>query len=634
MTLYKPSLMINRLVAVYEGKHAYDEVYRPGINIIRGENSSGKSTITDLLFYSLGGEISQWKNEASLIDYVVVEIKLGDEKLTLKRDIGKAKRPIDIYWGDYESSKNSALEDWQEYPFRISDSKESFSQVLFRAMEMPEVRGDKSVNITMHQILRMIYIDQMTPVNRIIRFEQFDSSLHRETIGNLLCGIYSDSLYQKQLELDKKKKKFDAIESQFKNIALILGKAGEEINIDRLEIQIEDCETERNEKYLELEQIKKKNYLEKYEEKDRAAADELRDNLISLKTEFSKLTDERERLDFEIADSNQFIKVIKDRLGALLSSEVTRKALYDLIFDFCPICLSEINYDDAESVCPLCKTKAEDYNENDNILRLRQELEMQVLESETLIENRMSKIEEINLRLPGIKSKINELTLRYEASTRDVGTKYDNKIEELLMRIGYLDRTLENLHEKGKLLELIDEIVEKKADLNKEISRLEDEINGIKAEQSNRKESAWNEIADLTAYLLRLDLDREAEFKFVNRVSFNFGDDEISVDGKRNFSASSMVYLKNSFHFALFLASLKNSYFNYPRLVIFDNIEDKGMEVERTHNFQKNIVEISEESEIDHQIIFATSMIADELDKDRYTVGRCYTHNDKSLEFV
>mgnify|MGYP001038045877 CR=1 FL=1 len=633
MTLYRPTLFINRMIAVCRGKHVYDEVFRPGINIIRGENSSGKSTITDLLFYCLGGEISQWKNEASMVDYMTAEVTLGDTKVTLKRDIDKQKRPLEIYWGDYESSLDSAMEDWQKYPFQISDSKESFSQVLFRAMGMPEVRGDNSINITMHQIMRMIYVDQMTPVNRMIRFEQFDSSLHRETIGNLLCGVYSNDLYQKQLEIDIKNKEFNAIESKLKSIVMILGKAGQDINIEKLEIQLQTFESERKQKYRELEELKKQQDIGTYKKEDREVGGQIREELIKNKSELSQLIDYREMLEFEIADSQQFVSVIKERLGALKASETTRAALSDLTFDFCPVCLAEIHNDDLENNCPLCKTKKEDGAEKKNILRMHQELEMQVFESETLINNRKSELDKINLEIPGLNSKINELSLKYESSKRDVSSQYDKQTEELIHRIGYLDRTLENLHERARLLELIDELVEKKAELNKDISRLKDEIGSLKQELLNRKEAAYNEIANFTANLLKMDLDREAEFKFVNKISFNFGDDEVSVDGKRNFSASSMVYLKNSFHFAIFLASLNNEFFNYPRLIIFDNIEDKGMEIKRSHNFQRKIVEFSETNDVDHQIIFATSMVAEELEDEKYTVGRFYTHDKKSLQF-
>lgn len=46
------SFFVNRLyVLTAEGKVAYDEEFHHGVNIIRGENSSGKSTITHLLFY-------------------------------------------------------------------------------------------------------------------------------------------------------------------------------------------------------------------------------------------------------------------------------------------------------------------------------------------------------------------------------------------------------------------------------------------------------------------------------------------------------------------------------------------------------------------------------------------------------
>lgn len=633
MTLFKPTLFVNRMIAVHRGKHVYDEVFRPGINIIRGQNSSGKSTITDLLFYSLGGEISQWKNEASMVDYMVAELTLGDTKVTLKRDIDKQRRPLEIYWGSYESSQDSEMEDWQKYPFQISESKESFSQVLFRAMGMPEVRGDNSVNITMHQIMRMIYVDQMTPVNKIIRFEQFDSSLHRETIGNLLCGIYSNALYQKQLEIEKKKKEFTSIESKLKSIVLILGKAGQDINIEKLEIQLGDTEAERKLKYNELEELKKEKDIGAYKEEEKETVNQIREDLINNKSMLSQMIDNRERLEFEIADSQQFLSVIKERLEALKASKTTRDALNDLTFDFCPVCLAEINDENLETKCPLCKTEKEDDAEKKNILRMRQELEMQILESVTLINSRESELDKISLEIPGLNSKINELSLKYESSKRDVSSQYDKDIEELIRRIGYLDRTLENLHERARLLELIDELVEKKADLNKDISRLQDEIESIKQELSSRKEIAYNEIANLTADLLKMDLDREAEFKFVDKVSFNFGDDDISVDGKSNFSASSMVYLKNSFHFAMFWASLKKEFLNYPRFIIFDNIEDKGMELERSHNFQRKIVELSESNEVEHQIIFATSMIADELEDDKYTVGRFYTNDKKSLEF-
>ena len=50
------SFWIRRLRVLRRGAPVYDQSYHLGVNIIRGENGSGKSTIADFIFYILGGE--------------------------------------------------------------------------------------------------------------------------------------------------------------------------------------------------------------------------------------------------------------------------------------------------------------------------------------------------------------------------------------------------------------------------------------------------------------------------------------------------------------------------------------------------------------------------------------------------
>ncbi len=76
---------------------------------------------------------------------------------------------------------------------------------------------------------------------------------------------------------------------------------------------------------------------------------------------------------------------------------------------------------------------------------------------------------------------------------------------------------------------------------------------------------------------------------------------------------------------------MKNAFFRYPRFCIIDTIEDKGMEPVRSHNFQMLIAKISENSGVAHQFIFATAMIAPDLDDDRYTVGKSSTRDEPTL---
>ena len=65
---------------------------------------------------------------------------------------------------------------------------------------------------------------------------------------------------------------------------------------------------------------------------------------------------------------------------------------------------------------------------------------------------------------------------------------------------------------------------------------------------------------------------------------------------------------------------------------MIDTIEDKGMEPERSHNFQNQILRKSKESKVEHQIIYATAMISPDLDDDAFHIGQFYTRDEPTLK--
>ena len=56
------------------------------------------------------------------------------------------------------------------------------------------------------------------------------------------------------------------------------------------------------------------------------------------------------------------------------------------------------------------------------------------------------------------------------------------------------------------------------------------------------------------------------------------------------------------------------------------------MTEQRSQNFQRLITEVSGSIEVEHQIIFTTSMIDAELEASDMTVGEMYTFANKSLK--
>src|SRR5688572_29034501 len=103
MTQLKPYLFIERLVILANGgQTAYDETFHLGTNIIRGQNSSGKSTISNFIFYSLGGDEYKWTDAANECRDIYIQINASDAVLTLRRPINQLRQqPMSIFWGPF-----------------------------------------------------------------------------------------------------------------------------------------------------------------------------------------------------------------------------------------------------------------------------------------------------------------------------------------------------------------------------------------------------------------------------------------------------------------------------------------------------------------------------------------------------
>lgn len=138
MTSFKPFLIVKRLVIKKSSNKVYDHKFHDGVNIIRGKNSSGKSSIVDLLFYGLGGDQNKWKPEALSCDEVFVEVSLSGNIFVLQREVSKkSKQSMQIFEGNYESAESSGIKDWLRYPYASTDNKDGFYQIIFSELGIP-----------------------------------------------------------------------------------------------------------------------------------------------------------------------------------------------------------------------------------------------------------------------------------------------------------------------------------------------------------------------------------------------------------------------------------------------------------------------------------------------------------------
>ncbi|MBY8334716.1 ATP-binding protein [Qipengyuania pacifica] len=633
MTSFRPNLTVNRLVVKRERHIAYDAHFHAGLNVIAGENSSGKSTVLDFLFYGLGGDLSDWREAALLCTEVVLEVEINGLKATLAREISdKSGQPMRISLASFDDS--NANSDWSIHAYRRSDKKESFSQVLFRLLGMPEVTGDANSSITMNQMLRLLYADQLSPVDRIFLFQPFDTALTRQTVGDLLCGAYDNSLYRSQLRLREAEKSLSAVTADWRNAISVFSGTEHDISSEWIE-------AERREVQTELAAVRKhaaalEERIFNAEVSDGLTLDEQKSVYEQLSETQALKLDLESRIDaiqLEMKDSEEFINALQSKLDQLQNAGITAKYLDGISFIYCPSCYAPIE-EVGDHACTLCKAPFDKDRARSRILAIINETGLQINQSRLLQEERQKDLQKLDAELQVVDRKWASLNARYALLNRLPSTEFRADARKLYGRAGYLERQLENLSEKASVIERIEALSDAKKRLNAEILDLKHTIEAGERVQRNQLSRAYSAISDNTVALLRRDLDRQDLFQNAQSVTFSFGDDRLAVNGESFFSASSMVFLRNSFFAAFFKSSLEDPKFRHPRILLMDTIEDKGMEPERSHRFQSLLREISENSRVDHQIIYATAMLEPSLQESDFIVDRFYTHENRTLNIL
>lgn len=628
MMQYSPSIIVKRLVVKKDDQVVYDGSFSTGVNVIRGDNSSGKSTIADFIFYALGGELSAWKKEAALCDITYVEVELNGKTFVLKRPIKPSRAGMDIIESTYNKLVSSNFQvDWLRYPYAATDDKKSFYQALLQELEIPLSAANDHSNITLHQLLRLMYVDQMTSLDRLFKFDKFDNANKRRAVGELLIGLSDVGFYELRMEQQAIEKKLKNYNDEIKILESFLSDDIAELSDIEGIIRHKENSIEEIEKFLESASFEK----EDNSEENRMLLSK-RENIIETRDKLIKLKDSESNIRFEIMDSRKFIHALERRIEHLSNSSKTIDALSNISFKYCPSCFSPVG-DKAGNDCCLCKSNKSNNNDRfDPTFKIRQEIEFQISESKKIIEIREAELEKLNREINSIGASLEGKQVELRALEQPCST-VSQKQRECYIKIGaYKNEIVELAKTKARFSSLYS-LYDNRNNASYRHEKVKKLIKRKEIDLDSRIKKKKDLISQCTMRLIKADMDHEEAFNGAMRIDFDFGEDRVSIDDRVLFSASSMVYLKNAFRLGLLHASCIDPTFLYPRFILMDNIEDKGMQPERSHIFQQEIIKLSKNIKVSHQIIFTTSMIDPEINDSQYCVGDFYSDTNKSLKF-
>jgi hypothetical protein len=408
-----------------------------------------------------------------------------------------------------------------------------------------------------------------------------------------------------------------------------LDKAEIEIDPVKLKAKLEDLQKKLAETDGQLSKSQEIQQAARVSQKDESAP--IVTALTATKKDIYRLNNELQELGLDIEDSQQFISSLEVRLAALDDANVAREVLGSLPLIFCPQCLSPLQAAHEVGACSLCKQQLDGETTKQQVARMRQEIALQIKESKVILLSKRQTLEKHSTAITRLNEQARIQQAEFERLSKTVQTRRDQKTDKLLVEKGSYERGLQDLLQKMKIVEVLASLRNHAGELAKAIQNLEFSIRRRLDNQKSRYLQALDALQARTLYLLKNDLLLEEWFRSARSVTIDPDNNTFSVDGRNQFSASSVTYLKNSIHFGILFASLDLDFFRYPRFLLCDNIEDKGMTMQRSQNFQRHVVAMSKAAKVEHQIIFTTSMIDPSLDTLEFCIGPNYTDGHKTL---
>lgn len=627
----RSKLLVNRFAVCKSGRFVYDQVFHVGINIIRGVNGTGKSTIIDLLSYALGAVIKEWTQEQLSCDWVLAEVDLNDITFCLKRDIvesGEAR--MSIFEGKFNEALHSVA-NWTQYSMRRSEERHSFSQQIFELLGLPRHKTDDAKNLTMHQILRLMYVDQLSATTKLLKEDkEYDNATFRRAIGEYLLGIDDLEALNIRQDLLAANKEFEKLNGELNAIYRLFGKEVTKFNTEALNHEIGEIASRLEELKLQKAEVLRSKSKD-LNEQAIAKANVLQREIDLLSSKKQELDATKADITVELVETELFVLSLYDRKTALEQSRLTFSSLGGGHFKYCPACLEPIS-EHEHSGCRLCKTKQHSNGRDIAYLQMLNELNFQIRESEMLIKEFRETLNNIVSQLPGINRRLEEAKFEYQELEVTAEAK-NAMIAEIASEMGFCKSQILALEERREHINKVESLRQEKEKANMLIQDLQDKLDQISARQADRYSIVYSSIEAKASQLLAQDGSYEPTFDAVEEVNFDFAKDKMFVNGRSKFSASSMVIMKNSIRLAIFLHAVQDIYARLPNFLIMDNIEDKGMIVERSHNFQRIIVSECEKLNNNYQLIFTTSMIAPELNDTTMCVGPFYVKGMHTLNF-
>lgn len=624
-----------------DGAYGFEQSFQKGLNIIRGNNSSGKSSLFQAILYAFGlEELLGGKNENTMQSVLKDQVEYPDSEfhkiiqsevyieienknaITIKRAIispNESSKLVNVYYGKLLTGNIRNLKKQSMYIHDkggATDTTYGFHLFLseFLKWDMPEVMNNQG------QMARL-YLQQIAPAFMIEQksgWSDFFATMPYYGIKQAASRIIEFILNMDVFTNQKKKTELTYLEERIKeswktifiNISNIardtrynlqglsdrpsILKSNEVLLLKETESGSIDIETELSffkKEYVELNQTEIKSVGEN--------AETLEKQLNSLQYNLNQKSLSCDMMYSDLLICKQQLEQYKEQLEDVKSDLQKNKSALKII-----TLGGEIKSDVAISVCPTCHQHIEDSLLPHNIQEIPMSINenIQYLESkkkmiEKYIEGQTQRCSEYRQNLDIKKQELSNIRLQIRSIKKDLIE--DNRLPS----ISDIEYRL-NLKKK---IEFYERKINEFCDLKEELSKLSMEYTKLLSCKKSMQGEFFsiadnNKIKDLENYFKAALEDFKYESKPVSTIRISQDDylplTQLKTGEKYNIrfdsSASDFIRCLWAYYIALMQTSLKNNG-NHPQILMFDEPKQQDMSEEGFRIFLRKLSDFTSE---------------------------------------
>ena len=611
-------LAIRRVV--YSGdKYSFESPYlNDGIVIMEGVNGHGKSTFMNLIYYGLGGRVQAFnKNDDNdskkhneifydTNNYVELLIEIDDEKYELTRYIGD--NLIFVVGEDEEVRETCVLRNQSdEHTMVFSDW--ILGKLNINVFDI--VQGTRSFKLNFTDLLRLVYHDQETEVDKVYKEADnsnflSDSLEIRKAIFEILLGkTYNDyysTLGQYKLTM-KELEKAQAVMDSYDEFL------GEVLDYDLANVVHINSMISENQEMIEKVQIERE-----IASREQGNSDEIWQLIGQQKKELilnqHKLEEWESAKNLTTQSIDKILYLIDEsekELSEIEKIRLVNKKLKLFTPNTCPYCLREVEREKGKCICGN-DIEEEQYEKffytDEEYLDILKVKKKSIQSLEQLLERKSQRLKIIIGHIEKAEQSIEKIRLYIDELTKDIATNYNSAY------IRQLDERERELN--GIILELkqAKDLAKKRETLASQVIQLRNKVEGLKIRVDSFLNAAREDMLNK-----KKDFD-EVYFSLMKRAdehcySAYIGEDympHINLGAYRERSAA--VPKRLMYFLTMLIESLKNEA-NFPHFLMIDTPNKEGIDKE---NLIKNIGllaeadKYTEEMKTQYQIILTTGI--------------------------